>query len=144
MWLGDVPAQLDNLTLPERLLTVLLAKYFPSAYTSIVKLFPKHYNARSWDRSQIRSALIGNVSTSNHSWVPKNSVAVCGISEGKQESYRQFPVAKSSGCKLNRVEASRKNGGHNHGLVFFQSPEASTAPPSTYQASGPGEALQLS
>ena len=54
MWLGDIPAQLDNLTLPERL---LLAKYFPSAY--IVKLFLKHknaQNARSWDRSQMHSA----------------------------------------------------------------------------------------
>ena len=58
MWIGDVPSQLQNLTLPERL---LLAKYFPSAY--IVKLYPKHKNARSWDRSQMHSALKGNVST---------------------------------------------------------------------------------
>lgn len=58
MWIGDIPPQLENLTLPERL---LLAKYFPSAY--IVKLFPKHKNARSWDRSQMHSALKGNVST---------------------------------------------------------------------------------
>jgi len=58
MWIGDIPSQLKNLTLPERL---LLAKYFPSAY--IVKLFPKHKNAHSWDRSQLHSALKGNVST---------------------------------------------------------------------------------
>lgn len=58
MWIGDVPPQLQNLTLPERL---LLAKYFPSAY--IVKLFPKHKNAHTWDRSQMHSALKGNVST---------------------------------------------------------------------------------
>jgi len=58
MWIGDVPRQLQNLTLSERL---LLTKYFPSAY--IVKLFPKHRNAFTWDRSQMHSALKGNVST---------------------------------------------------------------------------------
>ena len=58
MWLGDVLAQLDNLTLPEQL---RLAKYFPSAY--IVKLFWKHKNARSSDRSQMHSALKENFST---------------------------------------------------------------------------------
>ena len=34
MWIGDVPSQLKNLTIPER---VLIARYFPAAY--IVKLF---------------------------------------------------------------------------------------------------------
>ncbi len=58
MWIGDVPQQLKNLTLPERL---LIAKYFPSAY--IVKLFPKHKNAFTWDRSQMHNGLRGNVST---------------------------------------------------------------------------------
>ncbi len=58
MWIGDVPRELQNLTLPERL---LLAKYFPSAY--IVKLFPKQKNAFTWDRRQMHSALRGNVST---------------------------------------------------------------------------------
>lgn len=58
MWIGNVPPQLENLTLPERL---LLAKYFPSAY--VIKLFPKHKNALSWDRNQMHSALKGNVST---------------------------------------------------------------------------------
>lgn len=58
MWVGDVPRQLQNLTLPERL---LLAKYYPSAY--IVKLFPKQKNTSTWDRGQMHSALKGNVST---------------------------------------------------------------------------------
>jgi len=58
MWIGEVPRELTNLTLPERL---LLAKYFPSAY--IVKLFPKQKNAHAWDRSQMHSGLKGNVST---------------------------------------------------------------------------------
>ena len=58
MWIGDVPQQLKNLTLPERL---LIAKYFPSAY--IVKLFPKHKNAFTWDRSQMHNGLRGNVLT---------------------------------------------------------------------------------
>lgn len=58
MWIGNIPPQLDNLNLPERL---LLAKYFPLAF--IVKLFPKHKNAHSWNRNQMHSALRGNVST---------------------------------------------------------------------------------
>ena len=58
MWIGDVPPQLQNLTLPERL---LLAKYFPAAY--VVKLFPKHKNSFNWDRSHMYSGLKGNVST---------------------------------------------------------------------------------
>jgi len=56
MWIGDIPRELQNLTLPERL---LLAKYFPSAY--IIKLFPKQKNAHMWDRKQMYSALKGNV-----------------------------------------------------------------------------------
>lgn len=58
MWLGNVPRQLRNLTLPERL---LLAKYFPSAY--IVKLYPKQKNASAWSQGQMHSGLKGNVST---------------------------------------------------------------------------------
>jgi hypothetical protein len=58
MWIGEVPQQLQNLTLPER---IMIAKYFPSAY--IVKLFPKHKNAFTWDRSQMHNGLKGNVST---------------------------------------------------------------------------------
>ena len=44
MWIGDIPHQLQNLTLPEQL---LVAKYFPAAY--IVKLFPKKRNSCTWD-----------------------------------------------------------------------------------------------
>lgn len=58
MWIGDIPRELQNLTLPERL---LLAKYFPTAY--IIKMFPKHKNAFAWDRSQMHNGLKGNVST---------------------------------------------------------------------------------
>ena len=58
MWIGDIPRELQGLTLPER---VLLGKYFPTAY--IIKLFPKQKNAHTWDHSQMHSALKGNVST---------------------------------------------------------------------------------
>lgn len=58
LWVGEIPFELRNLTLPERL---LLARYFPAAY--IVKLFPKGKNAYAWDRSQMHSGLRGNVST---------------------------------------------------------------------------------
>lgn len=58
MWVGDIPPQLRNLTLPERM---LIAKFYPSAY--IVKLYPKHESARSWDSSQMHNGLRGNVAT---------------------------------------------------------------------------------
>lgn len=58
MWVGDIPRELQNLTLPERL---LVAKYYPSAY--IVKLYPKQKNASTWDQTQMHSGLKGNVST---------------------------------------------------------------------------------
>ncbi len=46
------------LTLAER---ILVARYYPAAY--IFKLFPKKKNAKSWDQTQMYSALRGNVST---------------------------------------------------------------------------------
>lgn len=58
MWIGDIPYQLSNLTLPERL---MIAKGFPSAY--IVKLFPKQRGALNWEKSQFHNGLKGNVST---------------------------------------------------------------------------------
>jgi hypothetical protein len=57
MWIGEVPPELSNLTLPERM---LIAKYFPAAY--IVKLFPKK-GSGGWKRSQLHNGLRGNVST---------------------------------------------------------------------------------
>lgn len=58
MWIGEVPYQLSNLTLPERL---MIAKGFTSAY--IVKLFPKQRGATNWDNSQFHSGMKGNIST---------------------------------------------------------------------------------
>ena len=58
MWVGDVPRELQNLTLPEQL---LIAKYYTSAY--IIKLFPKQKNKFTWDCRQMHSAMKGNVST---------------------------------------------------------------------------------
>jgi hypothetical protein len=58
MWVGEVPPELSNLTLPERM---LIAKYFPAAY--IVKLYPKAKGSGGWKRSQLHSGLRGNVST---------------------------------------------------------------------------------
>lgn len=58
MWIGEVPKELSMLSLAER---ILVARYYPAAY--IFKLFPKKKNAKSWDQSQMYSALKGNVST---------------------------------------------------------------------------------
>lgn len=58
MWIGDVPYQLSNLSIAER---IMIAKGFPSAY--IVKLYPKRRGAANWDRSQFHNGLKGNVST---------------------------------------------------------------------------------
>jgi len=58
MWIGDIPMELLDLTLPER---ILVAKYYPAAY--IIKLFPKKKGSRSWDQNQMHNGLKGNVST---------------------------------------------------------------------------------
>jgi hypothetical protein len=57
MWVGKVPQELKDLTLPERL---MISKYFPSAY--VFKLYPKQ-GAAGWDSSQLQSGMKGNVST---------------------------------------------------------------------------------
>ncbi|KAF9553835.1 hypothetical protein CPC08DRAFT_620019, partial [Agrocybe pediades] len=54
LWIGELPYQLKNMTLPERL---MIARHLPSAF--IVKLYPKQRGATSWDKTQMHS----NVST---------------------------------------------------------------------------------
>lgn len=59
MWIGDVPLELEVLTLPE---CVLVARYFPAAY--IVKLYLKKKGAHIWSLPLgLYNALRGNVST---------------------------------------------------------------------------------
>ena len=58
LWIGDIPRELQDLTLPER---ILIAKYYPAAY--IIKLFPKKKESHSWDLNQMHNGLKGNVST---------------------------------------------------------------------------------
>ena len=59
MWIGDIPLELQVLTLPER---ILVAIFFPAAY--IVKLYPQKKGARSWaNGSSLHCGLRGNVST---------------------------------------------------------------------------------
>jgi len=58
LWIGDVPRELQDLTLPE---WVLIAKYYPAAY--IIKLFPKKKGFYSWDQNKMHNGLKGNVST---------------------------------------------------------------------------------
>ncbi|KAH9001655.1 hypothetical protein EDB92DRAFT_1788433 [Lactarius akahatsu] len=58
MWVGDVPLELQVLTLPER---ILVGRFFPAVY--IVKLYPKKKGARSWATTGLQSGLRGNVSS---------------------------------------------------------------------------------
>lgn len=59
MWVGDVPYQLRNLHIAERL---MIAKGFPSAY--VVKLYPKKKGSAKWGtESQFYSGMRGNVTT---------------------------------------------------------------------------------
>lgn len=58
MWIGDIPNELANLTLPEK---ILIAKYYSAA--QIIKLYPKQKNSDSWDKAGMHNALKGNVST---------------------------------------------------------------------------------
>ncbi|KAF8799236.1 hypothetical protein BYT27DRAFT_7228034 [Phlegmacium glaucopus] len=56
LWIGDIPHELEVLTLLER---ILIAKFFPAAY--IIKLYPKKTGACRWDNCQMYSRLRGNV-----------------------------------------------------------------------------------
>ncbi|KAH9022184.1 hypothetical protein EDB85DRAFT_1839326, partial [Lactarius pseudohatsudake] len=58
MWVGNVPGELQILTLPEH---VLVGRHFPAAY--IVKLYPKKKGSQSWSSKHLQSGLQGNVST---------------------------------------------------------------------------------
>ena len=58
MWIGEIPDELDILSLPER---ILVARYLPAAF--IVKLFPKKKGAAHWPVSGMNSGMKGNVST---------------------------------------------------------------------------------
>jgi hypothetical protein len=58
LWVGNIPPELQNLTLPER---VLLALYFPVAY--VVKLYPCGRRTYNTSQDRLHSALKGNVST---------------------------------------------------------------------------------
>ncbi|EAU80832.2 hypothetical protein CC1G_04942 [Coprinopsis cinerea okayama7 len=58
LWLGDVPRQLQDLSLPERL---LIARYIPAAH--VVKLYPKKVGSRHIEPDSLHSGLRGNVSS---------------------------------------------------------------------------------
>lgn len=59
MWIGEIPYELQNLHLAERL---MISKGFPSAY--IFKLYPKKKGAAQWGtESQFYNGLKGNVTT---------------------------------------------------------------------------------
>ncbi|KAF5331245.1 hypothetical protein D9611_013149 [Ephemerocybe angulata] len=58
LWVGRVPPELENLTLPERL---LISLYFPVAY--VVKLYPSGRRSLNWNQDRLNSGLKGNVST---------------------------------------------------------------------------------
>ncbi len=58
MWVGNIPLELQILTLPEH---ILIACHFPATY--IVKLYPKKKGACSWPSANMQSGLCGNVST---------------------------------------------------------------------------------
>ncbi|PPQ73393.1 hypothetical protein CVT25_004618, partial [Psilocybe cyanescens] len=81
LWIGDVPKELQDLTLPERM---LIAVYFPAAY--IVKLFPKQKGAQAWDRAQMHNGLRGNVSTYR-----LNPNQVTSMLEGGLKTYPRPP-----------------------------------------------------
>ena len=59
MWVGDVPSELNQLTLPEQL---LIAHLYPRVY--VFKLYPKTFARRS-DGSTLQRGMRGNVSTYN-------------------------------------------------------------------------------
>ncbi len=58
MWIGDIPLELQILTLSE---CILVTCYFPAVY--IIKLYPKKKDACTWASANLHSGLWGNVST---------------------------------------------------------------------------------
>jgi hypothetical protein len=58
MWIGSIPAELQDLTLPE---WILISLAFPAAY--VVKLYPSGRRGAGWQNDRLNSGLRGNVST---------------------------------------------------------------------------------
>jgi hypothetical protein len=58
LWVGDIPPELQDLHLPERL---LIGLFIPAAH--VVKLYPKQLGAHHWSPDSLYSGLRGNVST---------------------------------------------------------------------------------
>ncbi|KAJ3572998.1 hypothetical protein NP233_g2711 [Leucocoprinus birnbaumii] len=58
MWVGDVPFELEVLSLAEK---ILVARYYSAAY--IIKLYPRDASVKYWDTRTLNSGLKGNVST---------------------------------------------------------------------------------
>ncbi|KAJ3562044.1 hypothetical protein NP233_g9822 [Leucocoprinus birnbaumii] len=58
LWIGDIPFQLEVLTLAEKL---LIARYYSAAY--VIKLYPKDPSLKYWDPKLLNSGLKGNMST---------------------------------------------------------------------------------
>lgn len=67
MWVGQIPFDLEILTLPER---ILISRYFPSAF--IVKLYPKNTGSYLGNDSSLNKGLRGNVCSYP---LPSNQVA---------------------------------------------------------------------
>ena len=81
MWIGEVPFELEILTLAEKM---LLARYFPVAY--VVKLFPKKKGSTNWDKRGLNSALRMNVSTH-----PLPQDEICGIMDPQSNEFPADP-----------------------------------------------------
>lgn len=58
MWIGPIPIELSELTVPER---SLIAKYHPRCF--VYKLYPRNLWGSNQDRSTLQTALVGNVTT---------------------------------------------------------------------------------
>jgi hypothetical protein len=58
LWIGEIPFELQVLTMAEKL---LISLYYPSAY--IIKLFPKETRTKHWNSSSFNQGVRGNVST---------------------------------------------------------------------------------
>lgn len=81
MWIGDIPFELEILTLVEKM---LLVHYFPVAY--VIKLFPKKKGSTSWDKRRLNSALRMNVSTH-----PLPQDKICNIMDPQSNEFPADP-----------------------------------------------------
>ncbi|KAG1828765.1 hypothetical protein DFJ58DRAFT_737628 [Suillus subalutaceus] len=90
LWVGEIPAELSILSLPER---ILIGLYYPAAF--VIKLYPQKKGAKNWDTSALNSGIRGNVST-----YQLNTKDICSMIEGNLLPHHPEILAATIGVSI--------------------------------------------